>query len=546
LKYRRSTFWLWIIALSIAYGQTPAPLTATATYGDRLIYGALRPNHFSINPFRIESDLQRTIVQLIFGYGLLKTPGKIASPPTLIEQYSHSDDYRVWRILIKRNVVFQNAQIMRNTDVQFTFQLLKQHNGYILNRPLEFKNIRKIETNGDLEIVFTLFQPDRNFLDHLADVPIVPKDYYADAMQLGLSVFTSLPPMGMGPFQLAFLNSETIVLRYHLQYIYGRPFLDEVHFRLFDDEQLLIDALVNGAIDYSELPDRNTTDRLLDLMRSKINVFLTPRPEHKLFLIVYNVRHPVLQDANVRKAINMAINKEFIVERFAKSIAVPAHSLFPEDSPYFRSEFSSGRFRPRESLQLLKATGWRYNRQTRMLEKNNQPLSITLYFAENSTIEQNIARTIKLNLAEINVDIKPVPIPGLSKQDYLNSNRFEAMIYVFEYDPRYPFVATELFFDKVLGASLDVPNYQNNYLRQLIDMVRDTPEKHINLFERIQYYLNREVPATFLFFDTEIIIGLDKRFAAFRDIVRTRDKRMFFRLNPIENWYVPKNLQKYP
>jgi hypothetical protein len=164
----------------------------------------------------------------------------------------------------------------------------------------------------------------------------------------------------------------------------------------------------------------------------------------------------------------------------------------------------------------------------------------------NFAIEQNIARTIKLNLAEINVDIKPVPIPGLAKQDYLNSNRFEAMLYVFEYDPRYPFVATELFFDKVLGASLDVPNYRNNYLRQLIDMVRETPEKHVNLFERIQYYLSREVPATFLFFDTEIIIGLDKRFAAFRDIVRTRDKRMFFRLNPIENWYVPKNLQKYP
>lgn len=548
MRNRGSIFWLLFCMLTAVYGQslsTPGQST-TATYGDRLIYGAIRQNQFSINPFEIDSDIQKTAVQLVFGYGLLKTPGKIAAPPTLIEKHFASADFRIWRILIKRSVVFQNNQILRNADVRFTFNLLRRFGGHVLNRRLDFKNISNIETNGDLEVIFTLKEPDENFLETLADVPIVSADYYAEMMTLGYRLFDEIQPMGMGPFQIVYQTRDLIMLRYHLQYIYGRPFLEEIRLRFYNDEQSLIDALVNGEIDYIEFPDRNTTDRLLELMRTRINVFLTPRPEAKLYVLLFNVQHGALKDASVRRAINLAIHKENIVERFAKSIGEVSHSLFPDDSPHFKREFFTDRYRPRESIQLLKATGWQYNRQSMMIEKNGQPLTFKLFFAENSELEQNLARAIKLNLAEINVNVQPFPVSPDAKDRLLSNSEYEAMIYSYTYDPDYPFSAAEDFFENVLGAEQNVPNYRNAYLSQLFDLVRDVPAKHENALERLQYYLNRETPATFLFFDNDILIGLDKRFASFRDVVRTRDKRMFFRLNPIENWFVPKNLQKYP
>jgi hypothetical protein len=53
-----------------------------------------------------------------------------------------------------------------------------------------------------------------------------------------------------------------------------------------------------------------------------------------------------------------------------------------------------------------------------------------------------------------------------------------------------------------------------------------------------------EIPAVFLFFDERILIGVDKRFQDYRSIYQ-ENRRYFYRMNPVENWYVPKDLQKY-
>ena len=59
-----------------------------------------------------------------------------------------------------------------------------------------------------------------------------------------------------------------------------------------------------------------------------------------------------------------------------------------------------------------------------------------------------------------------------------------------------------------------------------------------------QYYLKREVPAFFLFFDQRIIIAINSRFHNFRTTFREND-RFYMRMAPLENWFVPKILQRY-
>ena len=119
------------------------------------------------------------------------------------------------------------------------------------------------------------------------------------------------------------------------------------------------------------------------------------------------------------------------------------------------------------------------------------------------------------------------------------------MVYCYAYDPDYLLPAVKNFFSNVLGAEQNVPNYRNRYLMRLFNLVKNKPEKYKDVYIRFQTFLVREAPTVFLFFDERILIGLDKRFQDFRKIIR-KEKTMYFQLNPIENWFVPKAQQKYP
>ena len=118
----------------------------------------------------------------------------------------------------------------------------------------------------------------------------------------------------------------------------------------------------------------------------------------------------------------------------------------------------------------------------------------------------------------------------------------------YTYNPSNPqnlFDAVEQFYFDILKGNLIDPNYENSYLDQLINLSYRDKSVQEKLFQRFQYYLKKEVPAFFLFFDQEIIVVINSRFHNFRTTFREHD-RFYFRMAPLENWFVPKVLQRYP
>ncbi|RMF54999.1 MAG: hypothetical protein D6748_15760, partial [Calditrichaeota bacterium] len=398
----------------------------TSSFGDQLTIGVIRDFRFDLNPFQIDSPAEKEIKQLIFGYGLTKKPDKIGNPPSLIARYLDGPtrkNTRIWRLLLHRNIIFHNGDNLRNVDVKFTFDLIKKFGGNILNRELNFSNIKQITLNGDLEVTFELYKPDPEFGLKLSDVPIVSHRYYQSAMEEGYQIFQKLTPMGMGPFRYVFSTPEMMLLQYHPHYYGGRPFLDRVKIQFYNDEQSLVDALVNGEVDYVELPDRNTARRIHDLMGRKLYIFLIPRPERKVYTLNFNLHRFPFSEPEVRKAIYLALNREELVKRFLKDIGRVANTLIPDNNPYYEHELFQKEYDPQKALLLLRRKGWRLNKQTGILEKNGRPLSFRLYFTENSFLEENIARTIKLDLGELNINVQPVPVPRREKEELFRRNR---------------------------------------------------------------------------------------------------------------------------
>ena len=526
------------------YGQQKTNITES--FGDRLVIGMVTEPLNELNPFQIISSSQREIVNMIYGYGLLQKPGKYAISSSLLDRIIYDtgqQNNKVWRIILNRNIVFQDGSLMLNSDVKFTFDLLKKYGGYIFNRRIDLRNIKNISIDGDLEVIFELYQPDPNFYEKLNDIPIISGRYYANAMDDGYKVFSVKSPMGIGPFSFESQSNSTINLKYHQLYFSGRPFLEDVRVEFFENEEQLIDALANKNVDYIEIPDRVTAERLHDLMGSNIIVFSVPRPNKKVYFILVNLRKSPLSDANVRKAIELSINRAEIASKF--DIKEISKTLFDSDNPYyFKSAFRENEYNPSLASEILKSSGWKPGQKTGILEKNNESLDLKLSFAKNSFLEESIARTLKISLSDLNINLQPVPVLQAQKVDILKNGEFDLMVMSYTYNSQYLFDAVEQFYFDVLKGNLADPNYQNNYLDQLVNLSYRNKSVQEKLFQRFQYYLKREAPAFFLFFDQRIIVVINSRFHNFRTTFRDND-RFYMRMSPLENWYVPKTLQKY-
>lgn len=539
---------LFFSIIVFVYGQRNAEVTES--FGDQLVMGMVSEPVNPINPYQISNQNQHEIVNMIFGYGLLQKPGKYSITSSLLDRIIYDTgkvNNKNWRLVLNRNIIFHNGSLLLNSDVKFTFDLLKKFGGFILNRRIDLRNVKNISIDGDLEVVFELNQPDPNFYEKLNDIPIISREYYADAMNKGYSIFSEKPPMGIGPFSYNNQNDKEINLEYYQRYFSGRPFLEKIRIKFFDNEEQLIDGLTNRSVDYIEVEDRITAHRLHDLMGSNIIVFGVPRPNKKVYFIITNMRKFPLSDVNVRKAIELALNRDEISSKF--EIKRTAKTLFDSDNPYyFKTAFREDEYNPGLASQILKGTGWRPEQKTGILEKNGVSLNLKLCFAKNSFLEESIARSLKISLGDLNINLQPIPVLQSEKPDLLKNGEFDLMVMSYTYNPSNPqnlFDAVEQFYFDILKGNLIDPNYENSYLDQLINLSYRDKSVQEKLFQRFQYYLKKEVPAFFLFFDQEIIVVINSRFHNFRTTFREHD-RFYFRMAPLENWFVPKVLQRYP
>jgi peptide/nickel transport system substrate-binding protein len=162
---------------------------------------------------------------------------------------------------------------------------------------------------------------------------------------------------------------------------------------------MLVAALESGTIDlaYGILPKDAKKYRNSDkysLYESMVQG-VTP--------LALNVQNEILQDINVRKALNMAINKEALIQADLQGEGVPANGpLPPTIFGYDPAVEQYGyKYSVEEAKKLLEASGWKENAQG-IREKGGKRLSLQM--AAPQATPGNVL--IQSMLKEIGVDLK--------------------------------------------------------------------------------------------------------------------------------------------
>ncbi len=251
-----------------------------------------------------------------------------------------------------------------------------------------------VEATGPYEVTARLTEPYAPFLASLTgtSVSIVP----AEEVRSGAIDLATKNMVGTGPFRLVehAQDQRWVFARFEDYWQEGLPHLDELEWRVMEDEAARVAALRSGEIQLTMFEN----PKMLDLLASDLNVATVVQAATNYYILFANGNRPELKDARVPQAISMGINREQIrdVAFFGRAhVTGPIAAAFtqlatPLDQlPFYTRDVAKAK-------QLLAEAGYEGG------------LKIPLLISPVLAATVPTAELIKAQLAEIGIEIEIV------------------------------------------------------------------------------------------------------------------------------------------
>ncbi|RLE95430.1 MAG: ABC transporter substrate-binding protein, partial [Thermoprotei archaeon] len=251
------------------------------------------------NDYAIGANIYSTLI----GY----KPGTREMYGDLAESWEVSENGTVYIFHLRKGVKFHKGYgELKASDVKFTFERIldpKTNARY----PDFFKSIDHIEVIDDYTIKFVLKYPDSAFLTYIA--PWRNSFIVSQKAVEELGKDFSFNPVGTGPFMFESWDSETgdVVLVANPDYYGEKPKVDKVIYKVIEDPYTAYLALERGEVDIVTLD--TSISGLLERAKSNPNIKVYEKISGGSLSLTFNLKHPILKDVRVRRAIAYAINK---------------------------------------------------------------------------------------------------------------------------------------------------------------------------------------------------------------------------------------------
>jgi peptide/nickel transport system substrate-binding protein len=417
------------------------------------------------------------VVKYGIGETLVKIGKDMKIEPWLAESWTQVDDV-TWKIKIRDNVTFHNGAKVTGDAVKASLERTVKIN----KRAPQLLDIASIEANGN-EITVKNNHPNPSFISVLIDPFAVIVDVTA-ANTMG-EEFAEKPVL-TGPFKVKdYVKDIQVVVEKNDVYWGDKAKLDEVTFKYIPDSNTRVMALQAGEIQVANnIPVEST-----EAITKTGNYQVVGASSVRTHMIIFNVNKPGLDDINVRKAINMAINREDLADKVMEGSGIPAVGPFPLVLPFGGNELKGYDYRPEDAKKLLDDAGWKPGPDN-IRQKNGKKLEFTVLCYKNRPELPILLETIQGALKDIGIRINIANVENITEA--LMKGDFDAAIYSLNTaptgDPQY---LLETMFRT--GANSNFGKYSNSRLDFLADQLKttfDTRERNSIAREAQQVVLN--------------------------------------------------------
>ena len=375
------------------------PTTGNAQeHGGRLVIALNNiPTH--LNPAVSSGTLTGLVGSQIFA-GLIHCDSQGRPHPYLARSWEYSADGLVLTLHLREEALFHDGTPVTSRDVIFSIQTVQQFHPFT---PM-LAAIDSLEAPDDHTVIVRLRYHHPALLQIFTTTltPILPAHIYADGQNIRTHP-ANWAPVGAGPFRFtAYQPGRRIVLeRFDRFFLEGRPFLDTVEFELFAGPSEILMAMEAGEVHltgFSPLADHHE-----QFARNKHLVVSTEGLDGigAMLWIGFNLRQTPFNDRNVRRALALAIDREFITRHILRGSSMAMDGPLVPSSPFYAAPESPSGVDLDEANRLLDEAGYkRDNTGKRMtIQMDYPPNAVNLALPLIKYLRHHLSRTVGIDLS---------------------------------------------------------------------------------------------------------------------------------------------------
>nr|WP_246494865.1 nickel ABC transporter substrate-binding protein [Brenneria izadpanahii] len=357
--------------------------------------------------------------------------------PWLAEKWDVSADGKIYTFTLRDGVKFSDGVPFNAPAAKLNIDAVlanRERHGW-----LEMvRVIDKVDALDEHRLRFTLKEPYYPFLIELAVTRpmrfISPAAMKDGGTKQGVNAY-----IGTGPYVMSEHKTDKYaVFTLNPNYWGEKPRLERVVMKVIPDNQTRLLALKKGEIEliygknmidadaFAQLSkDPRFTTRLSDLISTR--------------MLLINTQSENLKDVRVRQALQHAVNKADIAEGIFNGSEVPADTLLAKNVPYSNIGLKPYAYDPDQAAKLLDEAGWVRKDGQAWRQKDGKPLSIGIYYDNNTASQKVISEYLQSEFAELGIELKPYGEEEQAYRDRMKAGKFDIVFNISwgtPYDPQ--------------------------------------------------------------------------------------------------------------
>ena len=447
-----------------------------------------------LEPALFENHGQRLVAAAIYEGLVAYDENSQSIQPRLAKSWKYEDKGKSITIYLRKDIKFSNGKKLTASDVKASWEhnftssrdwsnismylTIAGSSEKLAGKSTEISGIKVLNPHT-LKII--LPRPNAAFLSSLSN----PAFWVMD-LDAGLK-----PPPGTGPYILKENRSQSLILQKNETYFRGQPHLSSLIVSVFPETGQAFKAYKEGKIDFlDDIPNGELAN-----IRSKpeLKGLLVEKPILDTYCLGFNMgRDPYAGSYLLRRALNYAIDRDYIIKNILGSSYIVAKAVIPTGLEAYNKDMYGYRYDPDKARQLLDEAGY----------PQGQGLStLTLTYNKDSGHSQ-VAAEIARQLAQygIIVQLQEQNWDYYKKQVNGRYISFFRLGWAADYPDADNFLYS-LFHSSKIGVS-NFCGYHNPQLDRILDASRsqyEDPAARIKLLQRAEEIIVDDAPCLWLF-----------------------------------------------
>jgi len=449
----------------------------------------------SANPLVTIHPLSRQVQRHVLFVTLARYDDALRPSPYFARHWIWSADRRALDLMLLRGLTWSDGVPTTATDVAFTLDRARDPRGGYA-RAADLASVESIAVTSDTSVRIRFRAPQRDLAPIFCELPIVPAHVLGHVAPADMrrTPFAT-HPVTNGPFRFVdrvpgqrwtFERNERFPAA-----LGGPPEMRELVIAVVDEPTTKFAGLASGDLDFAGI-----APTMASLAKRDPLIRVVDYPILFSTALVFNTHRPPFDDVRVRRAIDLALDRQRIVSAALAGYGTPASGPVPPENPL--SVHADARPDTRAADSLLDAAGWRRGR-SRWREKD-RPLAVTLLTvgSGDNAIEQLIQAD--LGARGVRVEIRQMELAAFLGVARAANKDFDMLITGVSGDLALAYLGA-MYDSRQRGGALDYGDFHAPKLDTLFARARDArTETDLRLtWTAVQEELARDVPAAWVY-----------------------------------------------